>query len=84
MKRPQTAALGRETPSNRSARVWMKLYPRQPLQDQPGDDADGCAAGDAGKDKHREVGEHFLSRFSVFLFKTKRNASKLQLTLGTG
>lgn len=58
MKRPQTAAPGLETPSNRSARVWTKLTPRQPLQDQPGDDADGCTAGDAGEDQHREVGKH--------------------------
>ena len=28
-----------------------------------GDDADGCAAGDAGKDKHREVGKHFKIRY---------------------
>ena len=28
------------------------------MQDQPGDDADGCTAGDAGEDQHREVGEH--------------------------
>lgn len=63
MKRPQTAALGLESSSNRSARVWTKLYPRQPLQDQPGDDADGCAAGDAGEDKHREVGKHFKIRY---------------------
>ena len=63
MKRPQTAAHGLETPSNRSARVRTKLSPRQPLQDQPGDDADGCAAGNAGEDKHREVGEHFKIRY---------------------
>lgn len=73
MNRPKTAAPGletpsnrsscTETPSNRSARVWTKLSPRQPLQDQPGDDADGCTAGDAGEDEHREVGEHFKIRY---------------------
>lgn len=28
------------------------------MQDQPGDNADDRAAGDPGKDQHREVGEH--------------------------
>ena len=63
MNRPKTAVPGLEPPSNRSTPRLSNLNTRQPLQDQPGDDADGCTAGDAGEDEHREVGEHFKIRY---------------------